>query len=120
VPTVTVEGTGVVITAKPGEAILTALCRNGYAYRFGCRRGGCGVCKVELVDGEVSYPTRVAANVLTDEEQHDGTCLSCRAVPQTDVVLRLKPDDRLRCVAPLLATINAAPAASHSSLHEGK
>ena len=49
-----------------GEAILAALYRNGYAYKVGCRRGGCGVCKVDLVEGEVSYPITVADTVLSD------------------------------------------------------
>jgi CDP-4-dehydro-6-deoxyglucose reductase len=103
VPTVTVAGSGVAVEAKRGEAILAALARHGYSYRYGCRRGGCGVCKVEIVKGEVEYPTTVASTVLTDEEREDGTCLSCRAVPSSDVEIRLRPDDRLRCVAPLLA-----------------
>lgn len=102
-PTVTVAGAGVSVEAKHGEAILAALARHGYSYRFGCRRGGCGICKVEIVNGEVEYPTRIADTVLTEEEREDGTCLSCRAVPSSDVEIRLRPDDRLRCVAPLLA-----------------
>lgn len=111
-PTVTVAGTGVAVPARRGEAILAALARHGYSYRFGCRRGGCGVCKVELVEGEVTYPTAVAGTVLDEQEQAEGTCLSCRAVPSTDVLIRLRPDDRLRCVAPLLAGLVSAGSAS--------
>jgi len=107
-PTLTVDGTGVQVTARADEPILTALARCGYAYRYGCRRGGCGICKVELVSGQVRYPVRVAADVLTDAELAGGVCLSCRAVAVDDVVIRLRADDKLRCVAPLLATLAGA------------
>jgi CDP-4-dehydro-6-deoxyglucose reductase len=105
VPNVTVAGTDVVVQAKGGEAILAALYRHGYAYKIGCRRGGCGVCKVDLVEGEVSYPITVADTVLSADDRAAGTCLSCRAVPETDVVIALTPDDQLRCVAPLLSRL---------------
>jgi ferredoxin len=38
-----------------GETILEGLYRNGYAFRIGCRRGGCAICKVDLLAGEVQY-----------------------------------------------------------------
>ena len=117
-PTVTVAGTDVGVQAKGGEAILAALYRNGYAYKIGCRRGGCGVCKLDLVEGEVSYPITVAPTVLSEDDKAAGTCLSCRAVPETDVVLRLAADDRLRCVAPLLARLLAGATAA-TTANEG-
>jgi CDP-4-dehydro-6-deoxyglucose reductase len=104
-PTITVDGTDVVVTSLPGEPVLTALARHGYAHRTGCRRGGCGICKIELRSGEVDYPVRVADSVLTPEDHEAGLCLSCRAVPVTDVVVHMHDDDKLRCVAPLLALL---------------
>jgi len=101
-PTVAVAGYDVQVDARPGEPILAALCRRGYGYRFGCRRGGCGTCKVELVSGRVEYSVAVSADVLPESEHSAGICLSCRAVPVTDIEIRLADDDRLRCVAPLL------------------
>ena len=118
-PAVRVAGTDVEIQAKPGEAILAALSRNGYAHTYGCRRGGCGVCKVELVAGTVTYPTRVAVSVLSEDERHGGTCLSCRGVPEGDVVIRLRPEDRLHCVAPMLAALGAKASGSVSTIDEG-
>lgn len=100
-----IEPAGIVVGLLDGEPMLTALKRSGYTHRFGCRRGGCGICKVELVSGAVRYPARVADQVLSAAERSDGVCLSCRAVPEGDVVVRLREDDRLRCVAPLLAVL---------------
>jgi CDP-4-dehydro-6-deoxyglucose reductase len=68
---------------------------------IGCRRGGCGVCKLHLLLGEVRYERTIAESVLTDEERVEGICLSCRAVPITNVVIELQEGDKLRRVLPL-------------------
>jgi ferredoxin len=106
-PTVTVAPGGDRVVIGEGENLLEGLFRAGYAYRVGCKRGGCGVCKVDLVDGEVSYDHTVAETVLTAQERQDGTCLSCRAVPLGDVTIALR-EDVLRCTNPFAALINRA------------
>ncbi|MBK9738493.1 MAG: 2Fe-2S iron-sulfur cluster binding domain-containing protein [Actinobacteria bacterium] len=111
-PRLTVESDGVTIDILEGETILEGLYRNGFAYRIGCRRGGCAICKVDLVDGEVTYNRTVADTVLSDEERAAGTCLSCRAVPVTDVKIALR-EENLRRVSSLMAfAMKAAPRAT--------
>ncbi|MGH3495287.1 MAG: 2Fe-2S iron-sulfur cluster-binding protein [Sciscionella sp.] len=100
--TVTVMPDEVDVRSRDGECILAALYRSGYGYRTGCRRGGCGTCKVDLLTGEVDYPVTIAETVFTPDERSTGTCLSCRAVPVGDVVIALR-DERLRRLNPLLA-----------------
>jgi len=95
---VTIRPDGVQVTAGVDETLLAALGRAGLRYRVGCRRGGCGICKVQLVLGEVRYERPIAASVLSDEEQVEGICLSCRAVPITNIVIELQEGDRLRRV----------------------
>lgn len=80
----------VAVETTADEAILTALNRHGYTYRVGCRRGGCGVCKADLIAGTVNYPAIVSTEVLTDTERATGTCLTCRAVPTSDVEIQLR------------------------------
>lgn len=80
------------VEVRPGETVLACLYRHGYAYRIGCRRGGCGVCKVDLVAGEVSYEATVADEVLPEAERTAGTCLTCRAVPIDDVTIALREE----------------------------
>lgn len=103
-PRLTVEPEGVAIDLRVGETLLEGLYRSGYAYRIGCRRGGCAICKVDLVHGEVEYNRPVAESVLTSQERSTGTCLSCRAVATTDVTITLR-EDTLRRVNPLLARL---------------
>jgi CDP-4-dehydro-6-deoxyglucose reductase len=97
---VTVMPDGVHIEAGGDETLLVALGRAGLRYRIGCRRGGCGVCKLTLLLGEVRYERPIADTVLTDEERVEGICVSCRAVPITDVVVELQEGDRLRRILP--------------------
>ncbi len=104
-PRLTVNDTDVDVALRPGETILGGLQRAGYAATSGCRRGGCGICKFIVVEGSVSYQEVVAETVLTPEERREGVCLICRAVPEVDTALALRPDTSVRCVAPFLAAL---------------
>lgn len=104
-PTVTIDPTGEEIYLEPGETILTGLYKAGYAYTVGCRRGGCAICKVDTVAGKFSYNRPVAETVITPEERADGTCLTCRAVPDGDITIRLRGEN-VRLVNTFLATLN--------------
>jgi hypothetical protein len=75
----------------------------------GCKRGGCGICKVALMLGEVRYERPVADTVLTDDERVEGICLSCRAVPLTNVVIEQQENDRLRRVLGFAFPYSAQP-----------
>jgi ferredoxin len=109
-PDVTVLPADVRVAAQDGVTILRALLRAGYKYRYGCRRGGCGICKVNLAWGEVQYERPIDSRVLSDEERVEGICLSCRAVPITNVVIELQDGDKLRKVGPYgFESGNAAP-----------
>ena len=72
-----------------------------------CRRGGCAICIVDLVEGEVEYNRTVAEEVLSEEDRRQGACLSCRAVAVTDVTISLRAET-LRTVNPLMALYSAA------------
>ncbi len=95
---VTILPDDVRVTAADGETLLRALARAGLRYRVGCKRGGCGICKVQLKLGEVRYERPVAESVLSDDERVEGICVSCRAVPITNIVIELQEGDRLRRV----------------------
>ena len=95
---VTILPDGVRVTVGDDETLLRALSRAGLRYRVGCKRGGCGICKVQLKLGEVRYERPIAPQVLTDDERIEGICLSCRAVPLTNIVIELQEGDRLRRV----------------------
>lgn len=110
-PVVQVLPGGERVPVRPGETILEGLYRAGFAYRIGCRRGGCGICKVDLRAGEVTYNRAVSDEVLTPDELAEGTCLSCRAVPVGDVTIELR-EETLRTTNPILAAMLGATVSS--------
>ena len=112
------------VVAREDETLLRALARAGLRYRVGCRRGGCGICKVQLKLGEVRYERPIADSVLSDDERVEGICLSCRAVPITNIVIELQEGDRLRRVLgfvyPNSARSSARPEAASVARNQRK
>jgi CDP-4-dehydro-6-deoxyglucose reductase len=105
VPTITVLPTGTEIPCWEGETVLAALVRSGFLMKFGCRRGGCGVCTVRLVEGSMRDERPVAESALPLTDRSGGVWLACRAAPVGDVTVELRTDDKLRLVSPLLRDV---------------
>ena len=55
----------------PEETVLAAILRSGAGVVFGCRGGGCGICKMRLISGAVEHG-RCSAAVLPEEERRSG------------------------------------------------
>jgi 3-phenylpropionate/trans-cinnamate dioxygenase ferredoxin reductase subunit len=51
----------------------------------GCVNGGCGVCKVRIVDGTVKSLGPVSRAHVSAEEERCGITLACRVAPVTAV-----------------------------------
>lgn len=90
--TIRLVGARRTVECREGETVLQALQRSGFSPTFGCRRGGCAVCKVNVVEGSFNYNRPIADTVLTPEER-EKVCLTCRAVPVTDLTIALDYDD---------------------------
>jgi ferredoxin len=53
----------------------------------GCRGGGCGICKIQIVDGQ--YEARkMSAEQVTAIERKKNIVLACRVYPRSDLVVR--------------------------------
>lgn len=89
--TLRIEPVGAELEVRDGESILEALKRHGYSMFVGCRRGGCGVCLVEVEDGQFAMRPH-AASLIPD----DGHTLACRAEPLGECVVRMSQANRLQ------------------------
>lgn len=69
------------------QLLLNAMERkNLRAIPVGCRGGGCGVCKVRIIDG--SYQTkRMSRAHISEEEEKQGFALACRVFPLEDLLI---------------------------------
>jgi CDP-4-dehydro-6-deoxyglucose reductase len=85
---ITVEPSGKVFSARPGETVLAAATRQGLILPYGCRNGICGACKGAVVAGEVRYDAGQLPKALSEDERAMGQALFCSAVPQSDLVIR--------------------------------
>ncbi|WP_262982760.1 2Fe-2S iron-sulfur cluster-binding protein [Sphingobium sp. SCG-1] len=59
----------------------------------GCRRGGCGACRVRVIEGEYAVG-KMSIRYVTQDEASRGLVLACCLQPASDLVLELAPSPR--------------------------
>lgn len=111
---VTVEGTSGESRCSVEERVLVALERaqglgriKGLPRRLpvGCRRGGCGICRVRVLSGEFEHSPMSHAHISNDDLA-GGVVLACSIYPLSDLSLRLETP------APPKRTVGAASMAT--------
>lgn len=96
---VTITNTGETFRCSGEENVLAAmerLRRNGIP--VGCRNGGCGVCKVRVIEGQVTR-RKMSRAVVSAEEEALGQALACKIYPQSDL--------RISVVGKMVRTIDS-------------
>jgi 3-phenylpropionate/trans-cinnamate dioxygenase ferredoxin reductase subunit len=87
---VTVTQTGETYPCAIGESLLQGMLRLGRkGIPVGCVNGGCGVCKVRILEGEVKQLGPVSRAHVSLEEEAGGYTLACRVGPTTAVKLEV-------------------------------
>lgn len=85
-----VEQTGETYQCALDENLLKGMLRLGRrGIPVGCVNGGCGVCKVRIVSGEVRQVGPISREHVSAEEQAAGYTLACRVAPKTPVRLKV-------------------------------
>lgn len=84
---VLIEDTGETYPCREDRSLLEgmeSLRRKGIP--VGCRNGGCGVCKVQVLEG--TYVSRVMSrDHVSAEDEAEGRVLACRVKPTSDIRL---------------------------------
>jgi len=95
--TITLEGHGEA-TGYGGERVLSALERaRGFGklknlprrLPVGCRRGGCGICRVRVTSGSFATAPMSRAHI-SEENEAAGIVLACCIYPLSDLSLQLE------------------------------
>ena len=87
---VAIPQTGESFACKDHEALLAAMVKLGRkGIPVGCLNGGCGVCKVRIVEGAVAATGPISRAHVSEEESATHITLACRVTPTTDVVLEI-------------------------------
>lgn len=89
--------TGQSFDVAAGEAVLEAALRSQIALPHECQFGGCGTCRIKLVEGAVGYEDDLPMG-LSPEEADAGYALACQARPTCDLVISV--EQTAACSAP--------------------
>ena len=88
--TVHVAQTDETFPCAGNESLLTGMVRLGRkGIPVGCVNGGCGVCKVRILGGEIKALGPISRAHVTVDEESQGYTLACRVAPQTPVQLEV-------------------------------
>lgn len=87
--TVLFAETGETLACTEDRSLLASMERLGRkGIPVGCRNGGCGVCKVRVLDGTCERRVMSRAHVSHDEER-EGFALACRITPRSDMAVQV-------------------------------
>lgn len=85
---VEVTNTGESYPCAKNENLLRGMVRLGRrGIPVGCINGGCGICKVRILSGEVEVVGPISRAHVSEEEEAQGITLACRVAPRSAVVL---------------------------------
>ncbi|HUY48289.1 MAG TPA: 2Fe-2S iron-sulfur cluster binding domain-containing protein [Streptosporangiaceae bacterium] len=90
-PKVQVVPLGAAYDCRDDETLLAGALREGRYLRYGCRHGGCGSCRILLVEGDVEQSGSSFA--LPASDRADGWVLACASVPVEDCVVDVSATD---------------------------
>lgn len=72
-------------TCAPNVTTLRAARDQFIPIPTGCQRGGCGMCKVKVLDGEYHQAEVRSHSALSDEDLQNGYALACCMTPKSDL-----------------------------------
>ena len=73
---------------RDDESIFRAMHKSGRSiFKGGCEGGGCGVCKVNILEGEYVKFKNMSRAHVTEDEEAQGIVLACCVKPLGDIVL---------------------------------
>lgn len=89
---ITIAETADTFEVESGEHLLDGADRAGLSLAHDCRFGGCGTCRIKLLDGKVDYDELPFG--LSEEEAAQGYALACqaRAVSDLTISATLRPE----------------------------
>jgi len=84
-----VESFAAIYLCREDESLLACMHRlDQHSILVGCRGGGCGVCKIEVLSGDYRV-ARMSRNHVSAEDETGGRVLACRVFPRGDLAVRI-------------------------------
>lgn len=86
---ITVQPFAHTYTCEDTDTLLDGALRNRLLLKYGCKHGGCGTCKVRLIDGDVEE--HGSSFALTPEDRANDVVLACASTPVEPCVIDVEP-----------------------------
>jgi len=87
---ITIEGSSDSFTCAAGKNVLKAMEQLGRRdIPAGCRGGGCGICRVQVVGNGEYHTGRMSREQVSVEDEARRICLACKLIPDSDLQLRV-------------------------------
>ncbi|HEY9273784.1 MULTISPECIES: 2Fe-2S iron-sulfur cluster-binding protein [Achromobacter] len=80
---------------EDGDTLLRAALRAGLGLPYECSVGGCGTCKIEMLEGQASMARADCAG-LSERDRAKGRLLACQAMPGGDCTIKVRLDPACR------------------------
>lgn len=79
---------GTTFIGRDDESIFRAMHKSGRSiFKGGCEGGGCGICKVKILEGEYLVFKNMSRAHVSEEEESQGIVLACCVKPSGDILL---------------------------------
>lgn len=86
---VSFNGGEATVACGPDETVLLAGLRGGLSLPYECASGGCGACKVRLVEGRIQSRWPDATGITERDRRRGDRILMCQSTPQAAVDVRV-------------------------------
>jgi len=88
---ITEVNSGASFACTAGQSVLQAMEQQQlHCVPVGCRGGGCGLCKVQVVSGEYDCG-RMSSKHVPEQARAQGAVLACRLFPRSDLTIERPP-----------------------------
>lgn len=86
---ITISDSGDSFLCKEGQNVLLAMERLGRrGIPVGCRGGGCGICRVQVLGDGKYRTTKMSRAQVSEEDEANGIALACKLIPEGDLQIR--------------------------------
>lgn len=86
---ISIAESGVNFPCTNGESVLAAMKRSGHDdIPVGCQGGGCGACRIRVLDGSFTRRRMSRAHV-SEIQEAEGVALACRISPTSSLLISL-------------------------------
>jgi len=87
---ITLADSGACFPCKQDQNVLAAMEKLGRrGIPVGCRGGGCGICRVQVVAGAGYRTQKMSRAQVSEADLAAGICLACKLIPEGDLTLRV-------------------------------